>query len=200
MRRAWVLVWCAPLAVAIACAEEKVYVSPPSPADLPPCPRVVEHPYDPDAAPTATATVPAPDAGATSRTNEVLAEARPVDAGAAAPPKDFARTTWRPKPRAPLPVNATACGDKKNPCPLQRWMRDNVASAVAANDSAALARALDRTAALSPDPTWTWKAVAAEAADAARRGDIPAARKSCQGCHNAYKPQYKEKYRLRRVD
>ena len=100
--------------------------------------------------------------------------------------------------RAPAKV-ASACGDKKNPCPLQAWMRKNVATAVAAKDTAKLARALDRVATFSPDPSWSWAEMSRVAADAARRGDMAEARKSCQGCHHAYKREWVDTYRRRPV-
>jgi hypothetical protein len=78
-------------------------------------------------------------------------------------------------------------------------MRINMAPALAAMDANALALALDKSAAFTPDPAWQWSQIAKTAADAARAGDIPNARKSCQGCHGQYKAQYKEKYRLRAI-
>jgi hypothetical protein len=97
-------------------------------------------------------------------------------------------------------AKAKECGDKGNPCPLQSWMRQHVASAVAANDAPALAKALDRIATMSPDPSWgSWVEMSKTAADAARRGDMTEARKSCQGCHNAYKTKWRDSYRTRAV-
>lgn len=104
----------------------------------------------------------------------------------------------RKTPRAATKA-ADDCGDKTNLCPLQIWMRKNVSSAVAANDAAALARALDRVATFSPDASWTWAEMSKTAADAARRGDMREARKSCQGCHNAYKAAWRERYRARPI-
>lgn len=72
-----------------------------------------------------------------------------------------------------------------------------MAPALAANDAAALAVALDRMAGFSPTPGPEWKTMSKVAAEAAREGDVAAARKSCQGCHNAFKAQYKEKLRTR---
>jgi hypothetical protein len=95
---------------------------------------------------------------------------------------------------------AGECGAKGNPCPLQKWMRANVATAVAAGDTAALARALDRVATFSPNPSWQWSQMSKEAAAAARSGDMAGARKSCQGCHNLYKEPWKASYRKRPVN
>jgi hypothetical protein len=110
-----------------------------------------------------------------------------------------AASTTKPATVAAVARPKGECGDKNNPCPLQRWMRVNVAPAVASNDPQQLAKALDRLAAFSPDPSWNWAPIAKAAAVAARRGDMPEARKSCQGCHNAYKEQWKTQYRKRAV-
>jgi len=84
------------------------------------------------------------------------------------------------------------------PCPLQTWMRASVATPLASNDSAALAAGLVRTAKLAPDASWTsWSRFATEGAEAARRGDITAARASCKGCHEAWREKYRAGYRPR---
>ena len=105
-----------------------------------------------------------------------------------------------PPARPSAPAGAAECGDKNNPCPLQKWMRANVATAVAANDTDALARALDRTASFSPNGGWQWAQIAKDAAVAARAGDMATARKSCTGCHNLYKEPWKTSYRKRPVN
>jgi hypothetical protein len=103
----------------------------------------------------------------------------------------------RPRPVASAPTGP--CGDKNNPCPLQKWMRQNMATAVSANDSPALAKALEKAATFSPDPSWKWAEIAKTGAEFARQGDISAARKSCKGCHDAYKNQWKQSYRTRPI-
>lgn len=95
---------------------------------------------------------------------------------------------------APSVASADApaeCGSKDNPCPLQKWMRANLGTALAANDSAALAANLNKVANASPDATWNWKKIASDGAAAAGRGDIAGAKAACKSCHDAYKDQYK---------
>lgn len=106
----------------------------------------------------------------------------------------------KPPPPIARPVAAGECGDKNHPCPMQKWMRANVATAVAAGDTAALARALDRVATMSPNPGWQWVQISTTAAAAARNGDMAEARKSCTGCHNLYKEPWKASYRKRAVN
>jgi hypothetical protein len=183
----------------VACgAEPPAYVPPPK---LPPCPRQIGSVYHPGNAaeatrPNATPAAPAAPAATPDDSKEIVAVAMGGTTMTAAHP----RQAFKPVPRpAPAPGAVASCGDKKNPCPLQRWMREKVSTAVAANDAPALAAALDRMAKFSPSPAWQWNAMSATAADAARRGDMVEARKSCQGCHNAYKAQYREKFRTRPV-
>src|SRR5262245_38973215 len=87
------------------------------------------------------------------------------------------------------PEQGASCGGPGLPaCPLQAWMRSNVAAPLAANNAGALAASLERTARLSPEPGWSsWAAIAAQGAAAAKKGDITAARASCKGCHDAWR-------------
>jgi hypothetical protein len=78
-------------------------------------------------------------------------------------------------------------------------MRQNMATAVSASDAPALAKALERAATFSPDPSWKWAEIAKTGAEFARQGDMSAARKSCKGCHEAYKNAWKQQYRTRPI-
>lgn len=179
--------------ILFACgADAPAYVPPPK---LPPCPRVVGSVYDPTAAKSAPAVSAAPAASGDSA--NVVAAAHAAPGGGAA---THARQPYKAAPRAPQATAPVAsCGDKKNPCPLQRWMREKMAPALAANDAPALAAALDKMAKFSPSPGPEWRTISETAAEAARKGDVTGARKSCQGCHNAFKAQYKQKLRTRPV-
>jgi hypothetical protein len=98
-------------------------------------------------------------------------------------------------------VAQAECGKPgQAPCPLQGWMRANVAAPLAANDGEALASGLERSAKLAPDPAWSsWVTSAKAGAAAAKKGDIAGARASCKSCHDAWKEAYKAKYRARPV-
>jgi len=129
--------------------------------------------------------------------------ATPIASGASSSATSPPVAVVPPKPTPPVvkpPAPSGECGDKNNPCPLQKWMRANMATAVAANDTAALARALDRTASFSPNPSWSWSQMSKVAAAAARAGDMAGARKSCTGCHNLYKEPWKQSFRKRAVN
>jgi hypothetical protein len=99
------------------------------------------------------------------------------------------------------PAQAPTCGRPGlPPCPLQGFMRANVAAPLASNDGDQLAASLDRVARLVPDPAWSsWVAAAEAGSAAAKRGDTAAARVACRACHDAWRASYRAKYRLRPI-
>jgi hypothetical protein len=105
--------------------------------------------------------------------------AQPAESKPSAPSKDF------------------ACGAKDNPCPMQKWMKANMAPAAANGDGAALNTALTYVAGHVPPGFDKWAGIATEGAAAAKKGDIDAAKKSCKTCHDLYKTKYKEDMRDR---
>ena len=110
----------------------------------------------------------------------------------------FAFTVPQP---LPAPAQGATCGGPGQPaCPLQAWMRANIAAPAAANNSAALASALEKTAGLAPEPSWgSWRTFALQGAAAAKRGDMAGARTVCKQCHDAWREAYKAKYRTRPI-
>jgi hypothetical protein len=95
-----------------------------------------------------------------------------------------------------------SCGSKTNPCPLQKWMQDNVGSKLADGNLAAVATSLDKVATMSPDPSWTdWAKFAKDGAAAARTGDTgtQAAKQACKACHDKFKSDYKTRFRTKAV-
>jgi len=108
------------------------------------------------------------------------APAAESDAVPAAPSKDY------------------ACGDKgKPPCPMQAWMKANMAPAAANGDADALAKALDYVSSHAPPGFTDWSKIAKSGADAAKKKDVDGAKKSCKTCHDQYKAKYKEEMRDR---
>lgn len=86
------------------------------------------------------------------------------------------------------------------PCPLQDWMRKNVAAALASNDAAGLSVALEQAAKLTPDPAWaSWVSAASLGAEAAKKGDVAGARAACKSCHDAWRATYRDKFRMRPI-
>ena len=96
-----------------------------------------------------------------------------------------------------------SCGSKTNPCPLQKWMQDNVGSKLADGNLAAVATSLDKVATMSPDPSWTdWAKFAKDGATAARTGGdsgTQGAKQACKACHDKYKNDYKTRFRTKAV-
>jgi hypothetical protein len=98
------------------------------------------------------------------------------------------------------------CGTKENPCPLQKWMRQNMAAANASGDMASLATAFDKVAKIAPDPKWNgvdakgnWDAIAKAGQAAAKANDPAAVKAACKSCHDGFKDKYKAQYRLKAV-
>jgi hypothetical protein len=108
-----------------------------------------------------------------------------------------------PQPRAAQAEDA--CGAKGQPsCPLQGWMEKNMDTAVEKNDAKALAAAFEKSAAFVPDPKWNdgdsgWAKIAKAGADAAKGGDIAAAKKECKTCHKAFRDKYKKEFRTKPI-
>ena len=96
-----------------------------------------------------------------------------------------------------------ACGGRTNPCPLQRWMRDNMGSKLADGKLDAVATSFDALAAMSPDPSWSdWVKLSKDGAAASRRGGddgTRAAKAACKSCHDQYKTLYRSRFRTRAV-
>lgn len=96
-----------------------------------------------------------------------------------------------------------ACGGRSNPCPLQKWMQDNVGSKLADGKLTDVATSLDKVATISPDATWTdWAKFAKDGAAAARKGGddgTRATKAACKACHDKYKNDYKTKFRTKAV-
>jgi hypothetical protein len=90
-----------------------------------------------------------------------------------------------------------ACAKDGTLCPLQRWMRERVAPSLASGSAEKLASALEETVKFSPSPDWRWSEIAKTGADAARKGDLDGAAKSCFQCHDAYKKPWRAQHRTK---
>ena len=96
----------------------------------------------------------------------------------------------------------TACGvPGKGPCPLQGWMRDELARPYARRSFDELALNARALAGFNPDPTeWRdWGDFAQQAARAAEAHDEVHVLQACTRCHHSYRHEYVEKYRARAV-
>ncbi len=96
-----------------------------------------------------------------------------------------------------------SCGSKTNPCPLQKWMQDNMGSKMMEGDLAAVATSFDKVATMSPDASWgDWAKISKDGAAAARKGGdegTQGAKAACKACHDKYKTDYKQKFRTKAV-
>jgi hypothetical protein len=91
---------------------------------------------------------------------------------------------------------ATTCGSKADPCPMQRFMHGAMETA---HTPDTLTAAFTRVAGMSPDPAWAWVAIATRGADLANAGDVSAAKRQCQACHEAYRERYRAIHRTRKL-
>jgi hypothetical protein len=100
-------------------------------------------------------------------------------------------------------VQDAACGSRSNPCPLQKWMQDNLGSKLQDGKLDDVAAGLDKVATMTPDPTWTdWSKFAKDGATSARKGGddgTRGAKAACKSCHDKYKNDYKTKFRTKAV-
>jgi len=90
------------------------------------------------------------------------------------------------------------CGGSKNPCPLERWMRDNMGTPMAGGDLATVGKSMDFIAGRAPDSSYAnWGQIAKSGSDAAKANDTAKVKASCKSCHDQYKAKYKGQYRAR---
>lgn len=85
---------------------------------------------------------------------------------------------------------------------MQRWMRHELATALAHKDLKGLARGLERLEAMNPDPSkWhNWTKFARDGAKAARDGRASGVIASCGRCHSIYRREFNMRFRRRKVD
>jgi hypothetical protein len=98
-------------------------------------------------------------------------------------------------PVVPAPV-VPACGTTADPCPMQRFMHGAMETA---HTPDTLTAAFTRVAGMSPDPAWSWVAIATRGADLANAGDLAGAKAQCKACHDAYREPYRQLHRTRRL-
>jgi hypothetical protein len=100
-------------------------------------------------------------------------------------------------------AQVASCGSKTNPCPLQKWMQDNMGSKMMEGNLGAVATSFDKVATMSPDASWgDWAKISKDGAAAARKGGdegTQGAKAACKACHDKYKNEYKQKFRTKAV-
>jgi hypothetical protein len=91
-----------------------------------------------------------------------------------------------------------ACGAPGKPaCPLQDWMRRNLALALAKKDGPALVKHFEEIGRRNPSKgQWAnWNKFAKDGADAARAGRFSGVITTCGRCHSVYRAEYIIRYR-----
>ncbi|MFO0677322.1 MAG: cytochrome c [Polyangiaceae bacterium] len=152
------------------------------------------------------------DAKAPSTTNPTPAGGGAVASAGGGTKRPTAKTPTAGDGPAPTPAPAAAaaapagetseptCGKKPLPdCPLQAWMKGNVAGALASEDFATLATGFDRIGAMAPPGYATWASLSSQGSAAAKANDMAGVRAACSGCHNQFRNKYKAEMRSRPV-
>jgi hypothetical protein len=94
------------------------------------------------------------------------------------------------------PTVVKDCGKKGQPdCPLQAWMKGTLRSHFNSGNTERLAVAYDELAAHAPDGFSGWAESAAAGAEAARGGDMVAAKAACKSCHDQHRGRYRKEMR-----
>jgi hypothetical protein len=129
-------------------------------------------------------------------TAHVAGKAADAVKGAQAPRPASAVTSTQGSP-ASAP-HAYECGDKgQKPCPLQGWMKANMASASSSGDAAELGKQFDYVAAHAPPGFTNWASIAKSGAAKSKASDLDGAKAACKSCHDQYKTRYKVELRDR---
>ncbi|KYF92298.1 hypothetical protein BE17_51765 [Sorangium cellulosum] len=101
---------------------------------------------------------------------------------------------------AALPSAAIAegqCNGKSKPCPLQKWMRDNVGTPMASGELATIAKSMEKAATFGGPDMKDWAKLAKKTSDDARANKTDDVKADCKACHDAYKEAYKQNAALR---
>jgi len=87
-------------------------------------------------------------------------------------------------------------------CPLQAWMRQNIAAPLAKRDFDSLAKSFEQVSRLNPEPKHFshWERLSKEGAAAARQKELAKLTSACSRCHELYRPKYIERHRERRIE
>jgi hypothetical protein len=95
---------------------------------------------------------------------------------------------------------AGSCGKTGQPdCPLQSWMKATVQAYLKAGDAERLAAALETLAEHEPNGYAGWHDSARRGAQAARSGDLLAAKAECKRCHDDHRSRFRAERRAIRL-
>jgi hypothetical protein len=101
---------------------------------------------------------------------------------------------------AALPSEAIAvgqCDGTTKPCPLQKWMRDNVGTPMASGELATIAKSMEKARTFGGPGMKDWDKLAKKTSDDAKANKTDDVKADCKACHDAYKAAYKADVALR---
>lgn len=127
------------------------------------------------------------DGGASSASAK--SSAAPPSGSTAAPP---AASSSAPA-AAPSGSARFACGSKEDPCPMQKWMKENIGKAKKAGEKDKVAADFKTISEHAPPGYDQWKSIAEEGIKAS--SDLDKAGDVCKKCHDLYQTPYRNDLR-----
>ncbi|MFY0533299.1 hypothetical protein [Nannocystis pusilla] len=89
------------------------------------------------------------------------------------------------------------CNGTTKPCPLQKWMRDNVGTPMASGDLLAAAKGIEKIQTFGGPAMKDWTVLAKKTVDDAKANRTDDVKADCKACHDAYRDAYKNNATLR---
>lgn len=90
----------------------------------------------------------------------------------------------------PRSVRASQCDGKSNPCPLQKWERDNSGTPMANGELAKVAKSMEQIKKWGGPNMKDWAKMAQKTAEDAKASKVDDVKADCKACHDAYRAAY----------
>jgi hypothetical protein len=136
--------------------------------------------------------------GTTGSSGTPASSGKPAASTSAASPKPSTSAAAAPSDSAATPApsgsSKFACGSKEDPCPMQKWMKENVGKAMKAGDKEKVAAGLKFISEHAPPGFDEWKAIAEDGAKKAAT-NLDEAGANCKKCHTTYQEKWRAETR-----
>ena len=94
-------------------------------------------------------------------------------------------------------IAQVACDGAKNPCPFQKFARDNVGTPMASGELVTVAASMEKIRKAGGPGMVNWEKFAKKTADDARANKTDDVKADCKTCHDAYKKAFQQNVALR---
>lgn len=123
------------------------------------------------------------------------ASAKASTAASSTSPKTSASPPPATSSASPAPSGSArfACGSKEDPCPMQKWMKENIGKAKKAGEKDQVAAHFKTISEHAPPGYDQWKSIAEEGIKAS--SDLDKAGDVCKKCHDLYQTPYRNDLR-----